>query len=127
MRQDKKNRKWKVENGKWGRKWFFVFVLFFPILHSPFSVSLAKEEKFVYNNHNKRDPFYPIVSDQGEFLASAEAVENPNGDLALEGIVWDEKGGSAAIINDRIVQQGEQVGMYRVKAIQKTAVFLENE
>ncbi len=113
------------ENGKWGKVLIWGFV--FSILHSPFSVLLAEEGKFVYNSHNKQDPFYPIVSEQGEFLASAETAENRNGDLALEGIVWDEKGGSAAIIGGIVVQQGEKVGMYQVKTIQKTAVLLQNE
>ena len=90
------------------------------------SILLAEEGKFVYNSHNKRDPFYPIVSEQGEFLARAETFEKPNGNLALEGIVWDEKGDSVAIINGAVVQQGGKVGAYQVKAIQKTSVLLES-
>lgn len=102
-------------------------MIIFISLLLPASVLLAEEGKFVYNSHNKRDPFYPIVSEQGEFLASTETAENRNGELALEGIVWDEKGGSAAIINGVVVQQGEKVGIYQVKTIQKAAVLLQNE
>ncbi|GEM_PF-1435703 len=125
MRQSSKDRKWKVESGKWSGMARLILLL--STIHYPLSILLAEEEKFVYNSHNKRDPFYPIVSEQGEFLASTEAVENLNGDLALEGIVWDEKGGSVAIINGAIVQQGEQVGMYQVRMIQETTVLLESE
>ena len=102
----------------------FIFLL--SAVYYPLSILLAEEAKFVYNSHNKRDPFYPIVSEQGEFLASTETAGNRNGDLALEGIVWDEKGSSAAIINGVIVQQGEKIEMYRVRTIQKTTVLLEN-
>lgn len=101
------------------------FILLFLLL--PSAILLAEEGKFVYNSHDKRDPFYPMVSEQGEFLASVEKTESLNSKLALEGIVWDERGGSAAIIGGAVVQQGERVGMYQVKTIQKASVLLQSE
>lgn len=101
------------------------FILLFLLL--PSAILLAEEGKFVYNSHDKRDPFYPMVSEQGKFLASVEKTESLNSELALEGIVWDERGGSVAIIGGVVVQQGERVGMYQVKTIQKASVLLQSE
>lgn len=101
------------------------FILLFLLL--PSAILLVEEGKFVYNGHDKRDPFYPMVSDQGEFLASVEKTESLNSELTLEGIVWDERGGSVAIIGGAVVQQGERVGMYQVKTIQKASVLLQSE
>lgn len=103
----------------------FVFFLF--TMHYPLSVLLAEEAEFNYNSHGKRDPFYPIVSEEGDFLSNPEQQENGVKNLLLEGIVWDPAGGSVAIINGSVVREKERVGSYEVVWIEKNRVGLRGD
>ncbi|MBI1976718.1 MAG: hypothetical protein HYS56_04335 [Candidatus Omnitrophica bacterium] len=121
-----------MESGKWRRQvlcLLFFFALPYPLstIHFPFSVVLAEETKFDYNSHGKRDPFYPIVSEEGEFLSNPEQQENGVKNLLLEGIVWDPAGGSVAIINGNVVREKERIGGCEVVWIEKSRVGLRGD
>ena len=72
-------------------------------------------DQFVYDAHNKRDPFNPLVTSTGAMVAY-----DPNlsfGDMSLEGVLVDPQGNSAAIINGKIVKKADHVGPYEVDSI----------
>ena len=68
----------------------------------------------VYDEHGQRDPFLPLVTAIGAIMmydANVAVTE-----MALEGIVSDEKGG-LAIINGNVFALGQHVGAYTITAI----------
>jgi hypothetical protein len=81
-----------------------------------------EEVRFVYHDHGRRDPLWPLVSSDGvihnyetEFMAS---------DLALEGVFYSNPGTSAAIINGSVVREGDRIGQYLVQEIGSAKVVL---
>ena len=88
---------------------------------------VAGEERFVYNNKNKRDPFYPILSTTGEFLPNPELPRIDVKVFVLEGILWDEKGDSIAVINGTLLHKREKIADYEVIDIQENSVSLFRE
>ena len=79
------------------------------------------QEKFIYDSHNRRDPFKPI------FLNDAAAVVQDGGESVpffLKGIVWDPEGGAVAIINDEILKQGDEISGFKIKKIKRNEVIL---
>lgn len=80
---------------------------------------LAQEQKTSYNYQGKRDPFVPLISSTG-YLLNLEPEENAA--LRLEGIMYDQKGDSMAIINGELVRVGEPVGDAIVSSIEPTKV-----
>ena len=84
------------------------------------SVSFG-EVAFKYDAKNERDPFTPLVDKDGnllpEYRPMATAVT-----LNLEGIVWSEKGESYAIVSGAVLREGEMIGDYTVKKIERSSV-----
>ncbi len=88
------------------------------------AVSLSfGQNVFKYDPKNKRDPFTPLVDRDGnllpEYRPTTTAVT-----LNLEGIVWSEKGESYAIISGAVLREGEMIGDYTVKKIERSRVVL---
>jgi hypothetical protein len=81
----------------------------------------AAEDGFVYNDHNLRDPFWPLVS-QGGAIVNYD-TNFVVSEMTLEGVVSDGAGG-VAIINGNIVEQGKKIGLYTVQEIRKDRVIL---
>lgn len=80
------------------------------------SNALAQVVPFVYDNHGKNDPFFPLVTVTGAVITYDPADMNV-GDLILEGIVADKTGMNAAIINGKIVSAGDAVGSYVIESV----------
>ena len=79
------------------------------------SVVLADGPAFVYNSHDRHDPFLPQVSAAGAVLTyEADLTAN---DMILEGVVADAQGNNMAIINGKIVKKGDAIGPYAVAAV----------
>lgn len=77
---------------------------------------------FVYDDHGKRDPLWPLVTAAGavmnyetDFLIT---------DLSLEGVVVDSGEGDLAIINGRIVKASDSIGQFIVLQIEPDKVIL---
>jgi len=86
------------------------------------TVQAQEVKSFVYDEHGKRDPFAPIVSASGVFIAyDADMTAT---DMSLEGLVIDAKGNNLAIINGKIVKTGDQVGAYTVETVANDHVDL---
>ena len=78
-----------------------------------------------YQAHGKRDPFVPLLT------ANGQRIHPPGGDeetapgvasVALQGIVYDAKTESYAILNGRVIRLGETMEGMTVTAITPTTV-----
>ena len=81
----------------------------------------AKEpQRFVYKDKGKRNPFVPLVSDDGRFV-NLEPPEKKS-DLMLEGIIYDPHGISYALVNSAVVKVSDIVDGYQVLRIHRNKV-----
>lgn len=102
--------------------WIFVSV-FVMILGTE---SLHSADESLYNPRGKRDPFMPLVSLNSRSSGGITGVEN-EGDVVIEGIVYDAKKGSVVIVNGVVLRSGDEVGSVKVLKIQpEGALFLIN-
>ena len=83
--------------------------------------AMAQEQKPSYTYQDKRDPFVPLISSTG-YLLNLEPEEDAA--LRLEGIMYDQKGDSMAIINGELVKVGESVADAVVSSIDPTKVTI---
>ena len=100
---------------------FLIFALCFWLLSFSFCFLSYAQEEFVYDAKNKRDPFIPLVTSDGRLL-KLEQEEGTQG-LLLEGIIYDDKGISCAIVNGEVVRVGDEAGGFQVLKIQKDKVI----
>ena len=84
-----------------------------------FSCVSAEEQKYSYAQKGRRDPFVPLVSPAG-YLLNLERDENSTVDL--EGIMYDPRGDSIAIINGELVKVGESIAGVVLLKIDSTKV-----
>lgn len=81
------------------------------------------DEKFIYDDHHRRDPFWRLVSPSGAIVSYDDDLLIA--DVILEGIIFDPAGKSLAIINGNIVAQNEKIGPYVISAIEPQKVILQ--
>lgn len=73
----------------------------------------------------RRNPFMPLVTPDGRILKAA--VESNQGTLTLEGIIFDPRGLSYAIVNAAVVKTGDTILGFTVLRIEKEkVVFIRN-
>lgn len=83
-------------------------------------------EDSLYHSHGKRDPFVPLITMTSREAAGLLGVENID-DVIIEGIVYDPKHGSVAIVNGSVLQEGETLGNVKVIEIKPNgAMFSVN-
>ena len=88
-----------------------------------FSVfAYAETASFLYNDHGKRDPLWPLVTVSGAIMNYETEVFVS--DLVLEGIIIGEGGNNLAIVNGVVVKRNDRVGQYTVSEINSSAVVL---
>lgn len=80
-------------------------------------------EVFVYDDHGRRDPLWPLVSPAGNII-DYEKKEFQFTDLKLEGIISGQGDQNLAIINGQILKVRDQVGTFVVTDIGKDEVVL---
>ena len=86
---------------------------------------LADEQgQFHYNDHGKRDPLWRLVSSEGVVINYDADLQIS--DLTLEGIIYDPRGKSFAIVNGNVVKPSDKIGLYVIKKIEPKKVFLTN-
>ncbi len=95
------------------------------IIPAVLNKSYAEEENFIYNDHGKRDPLWPLVSSSGstmtydtDFLIT---------ELNLEGIMVGSGGHNLAIINGRVLSKNENIGQFVIKSISSDTVILQKD
>ncbi len=96
---------------------FALAVCVFPAVFAP-----ADSGAFVYDDHGRRDPFVPQVSAAGAVITYE--ADLTAGDMVLEGIVADAQGNNVAVINGKIVKQGDMIGLFAVAAVRLDNVEL---
>ncbi|HSV43786.1 MAG TPA: hypothetical protein VLJ10_04445 [Candidatus Bathyarchaeia archaeon] len=84
----------------------------------------AGQDSFVYTDDGKRDPFWPLITDNGTII-NYDDRELMGSDMVLQGIMAGTDG-NVAIINSKVVKEGEMLGAFHIKKITPTAVVLDN-
>ena len=86
----------------------------------------AQEQGYSYKNDGRRDPFVPLISQAG-YLMNVETDDKAV--MRLEGIMYDQKGDSMAIVNGQLVKVGETVSDSVISAIEpdKITVIKDNQ
>ena len=79
--------------------------------------------EYTYNSHDRRDPFWPLVNSKGMIISFEKDLLAT--DLILEGIYVGEGGKNVAIINGKILQKEESIGVFTVKDIKENRVTLQ--
>ena len=97
---------------------FFSLVFVAPVLRA--AENPPEEKGFIYQDHGKRDPFWPLVSSTGNAINYDSDLSVT--DMTLEGIVLNENGDAIAMINGKVVKKGDRVGEFMVDSIEKTLV-----
>ena len=97
-------------------------VLWCGLLLSSTVVSAEESPTFIYTDHGRRDPLWPLVTASGAVMNYETEVFVS--DLVLEGIIVGEDGNNLAIVNGTVVKQQDSVGQYSVLEISANAVVL---
>lgn len=82
----------------------------------------AEGDQFVYDAHERRDPFWSLITSSGTIVnydTDFSATE-----LTLEGTIIGQ-GKDLAIIDGNIVEKGGQLGQYQVVDIKVDSVVLQ--
>lgn len=95
-----------------------IWILFFLVSCVIFSVAVAGEIR--YDKGKRRDPFLPLIGPEG-FLASANLSKES---FLIEGIIYDPKKGSYAVVGGEIYKEGENVGAAKLIKILPDRVIL---
>ena len=101
-------------------------LLFFIIFAMMLGHNILAEESelFPYNDHNRRDPLWRLVSSDGAIINYD--TDLLISDLTIEGIIYDPHGKSFAIVNGNVVKSNDKIGQYIVKSIEQRRVILTN-
>jgi hypothetical protein len=110
-----------MENRRWKMNRYGVWAVGI-ILCAMYGLSFA--EGFVYSGKGKRDPFVPLVGAGAAYYVKDALEITSAQDVVLEGILYDEKGDSRAIVNGLILKEGEQAGIVTVEKIEAKKVSL---
>jgi hypothetical protein len=103
---------------------FAVCLMFFS--SAPVRVFSEEEEiPFSYEDHNKRDPLWPLVNAGGSVVNYDNDLSVS--DLNLEGIMSSGKQEKVALINGKVVKVNDKVGLYTVVEISSNSVVLTRD
>ena len=97
-------------------------------LGATFVFCQVSEEIFIYDSMRKRDPFIPLLDPDSptgiriEFAPPAQRIGLPL-EMTLRGILQRGKE-RYAIINDDVVQEGDNMGDVKIKRIEKDRVIV---
>lgn len=83
----------------------------------------AGQDAFLYDDHGKRDPIWPLVSSTGNIINYDKEFQAS--DLKIEGIMLGVSGQNLAVINGQIVKKGDLLGSLAVTEIGKNMVILK--
>ena len=100
-------------------KKLWVSLLFF--ITAIFSIAVAGEIR--YDKARRRDPFTPLTGPFG--MQGGESFRTGGG--AVEGIVYDPKGGSYAVMGGEIYREGDEVNGAKLIKISSDRVILLEE
>ncbi len=101
-----------------------LLVLLISFAFSLFCVMLMAEEKesFEYDPHERRNPFWPLVDNNGSIVNYDNDFMIT--DMHLDGIMLESNGNNIAIINGQIAKVNDIVGKYKLISIEPNRVIL---
>ena len=99
--------------------WSMVYLC--PLGYGLWSITASAQESGYAFKLTDRDPFSPLVSKSGALLIPREV---DLGGLAIRGIIYSKES-PVAIINDEVVERGENLGDYLVLDIEEKRVILK--
>ncbi len=108
------------------RKLTLSFLVFLLLKSAPAFSQEPKPGYFVYIDKGRRDPFIPLVAQDGRYLSDSEELISSD-ELNLSGILWDPKGRSSCLINNQIIKLGESIYGFKIKNIAKDSVIVSKE
>jgi len=85
-------------------------------------ISIASEEKFLYDSTNIRDPFVPLVVKDKQVKRLEPDFSWK--EIKLEGIIIDPEKGSYIMVDDEIFKTGDKIGPYEVSQINESFVIV---
>lgn len=114
-------------------KYFYLLIVFAIIVvslntHSP---AEAKSNQpgasggFVYEAKGKRDPFVVLVTPDGRIIKPPKPKEMTEGPPRLEGLMYDAKGTSYAVMDGEVFRAGDMVGAYQIIRIDSNKVLMQ--
>jgi len=101
-------------------RYVLIFIIYFLLVINLKAIA----DSFRYDSKGKRDPFVPLIYGGGAHVSDVYSITGIK-DIRLEGIVWDEKGDSIAIINGEIVKPGQEFGAIKLLRIEKDGVVFD--
>ena len=99
------------------------YLIFIFLLTIPLKLIAQEADSFVYNDHEKRDPFWPLVSPSGTILSYDKDLLIS--EINLEGIMANSQGHNIAILNGTVLKEGDHIGLFEISTITKTQVILK--
>lgn len=111
----------KILNRNTCKKWVVPFCIL--VFGCCILFAFAQEEtQFVYELSSRRDPMIPLVTTSG-LIRDTQSLESKD-DFYLEGIIYDKKGKSFAIIDGQIVNVGDIIREIKILDIQEDKVII---
>lgn len=103
-------------------KKFSCFILVFCLVNLYLSglKCVCAQDDYKYEASGQRNPFVPVITADGRIIQLES--EGRKEDVALEGIIYDKKGLSYAIVNGQVIKVGDTLGDSRVLKIEKNKV-----
>jgi hypothetical protein len=80
---------------------------------------------FIYDAKGKRDPFIPLVTQDGRIIEPPKRKEKTEGPPQLEGIIYDPRGASYAVMEGEVFRVGDAAGDYQIIKIEAQKVVLQ--
>ena len=100
------------------------FALLIISLALTFGFAFGQRQGLVnYEDQGRRDPFIPLVDEQGRYLLDTEVLYSSD-EVKLSGILWDPQGESSVLINNQIVKIGESVNGFTLERITKDSITI---
>lgn len=81
------------------------------------------DEPFVYDDHDKRDPLWHLITPSGVIMHYDSDLLIS--DMVLEGIISDPGGENLAIVNGKIIKRNDKIGLYVVLSVEKNKILLK--
>lgn len=98
-----------------------ITCLFLSIIFAVLTADIvSNQDAPKYDRANKRNPFIPIVTNDGQLVNIREDDEKT--EMNLEGIIYDKDGQSMAIINGQILRKNDNIGDGKIVEIRKDGV-----
>jgi len=101
-----------------------VFILIM-ILNLGLPAFAEDAQIFAYDDHGRRDPFWPLVSPGGAIINYE--TDLMISDMILEGIIIGADNKNLAIINGVVVKSQDKIGLFTIKSVEKDSVVLQKE